>query len=103
MEGEWSKPRPGRFTPWKEPVPTAQKAGRAPGAVWMSAENHALTGIRSPKRPARNESLYRLSYPGPDTCSSIKRKPNTQNLYSFIYLIVINNNLYGYTGGEGVT
>jgi hypothetical protein len=24
-----------------------------------------LTGIRSPGRPARSESLYRLSYPGP--------------------------------------
>ena len=23
------------------------------------------TGIRSPDRPARSESLYRLSYPGP--------------------------------------
>jgi hypothetical protein len=23
------------------------------------------TGIRSPDRPPRNESLYRLSYPGP--------------------------------------
>jgi hypothetical protein len=25
----------------------------------------ALTGIRSPDRPARSELLYRLSYPGP--------------------------------------
>jgi hypothetical protein len=25
------------------------------------------TGIRSPDRPARSESLYRLSYPGPRT------------------------------------
>jgi hypothetical protein len=29
------------------------------------AENLAPTGIRSPDRPARSESLYRLSYPGP--------------------------------------
>jgi hypothetical protein len=29
------------------------------------AENLAPTGIRSPDRPARNESLYRLSYRGP--------------------------------------
>ena len=33
--------------------------------VWTSTENIAFTGIRSPDRPARSESLYRLSYPGP--------------------------------------
>ena len=36
-----------------------------PGPVWTGAENLAQTGIRSPDRPARSESLYRLSYPGP--------------------------------------
>ena len=34
-----------------------------PGPVWTGAENLARTGIRSPDRPARNESLFRLSYP----------------------------------------
>jgi hypothetical protein len=29
------------------------------------AKNLAATGIRSPDRPARSESLYRLNYPGP--------------------------------------
>jgi len=33
--------------------------------VWTSAENLAPTGIRSPDRPTRSESLYRLSYAGP--------------------------------------
>jgi hypothetical protein len=33
--------------------------------VWTGAENLAPTGIRSPDRPARSESLYRLSYRGP--------------------------------------
>jgi hypothetical protein len=28
-------------------------------------KSRPLTGIRSPDRPARSESLYRLSYPGP--------------------------------------
>ena len=32
--------------------------------AWTGAENLAPTGIRSPVCPARNESLYRLSYPG---------------------------------------
>ena len=63
--GGWSAPRPGRFTPGKDPVPTVQKAGWAIGPVWTGAENLAPTGIRSPDRPARSESQYRLSYPGP--------------------------------------
>jgi len=54
----------GRFTPGKDPVPIVQEAGWAPGRVWTVAENLALTGIRSPDRPARSESLYRLRFPG---------------------------------------
>ena len=34
------------------------------GWVDPRAENLAHTGIRSPDRPVRSESLYRLSYPG---------------------------------------
>jgi hypothetical protein len=50
------------FTPGKDPVPTVQEAGWAPGLVWTDAENLAQTGIRSPERAARSQSLYRLSY-----------------------------------------
>jgi hypothetical protein len=32
------------------------------------------TGIRSPDRPARSESLYRLSYPGPRTFCVLGRE-----------------------------
>ena len=60
-----SAPRPGRFTPSKEPVPTVQEVGWAPGQVWTVEENLVTTGIRSPDRPVRSESLYRLSYPSP--------------------------------------
>ena len=60
--GGWSAPRLGRFTPGKDPIPIVQKAGWATGPVWTGAENLASTGIRSPDRPARSESLYRLSY-----------------------------------------
>ena len=69
--GGWSAPRPGRFTPGKDPVPIVQEAGQAPGPVWMGAENLAPTGIRSPDRRARSESLYRLSYPGPSVFKKI--------------------------------
>ena len=58
-------PRPGRFNPGKDPVPIVQEAEWAPEPVWAGAENLVRTGIRSPDRPARSESLYRLSYPGP--------------------------------------
>ena len=64
-EGGWSTPRPGRFDLGKNPVTFVQEAGWAPGPVWTGAENLAPTGIRSPDRPARSESLYRLSYPPP--------------------------------------
>ena len=65
MEGGLSTPRPGGFTPGKDPLPIVQEAGWAPWPVWSGSENLAPTGIRSPDRPARSESLYRLSYPSP--------------------------------------
>ena len=51
------------YTPGKDPVPIVQEAGWAPGPVWTGAENLTPTGIRSPDRPARSQSLYRLRYP----------------------------------------
>ena len=61
-EGSASPPRP-LFTPGKDPVPIVQEAGWAPGPVWTGAENLAPTGIRSPDRPTRSQSLYRVRYP----------------------------------------
>ena len=46
-----------------------------------SAENLAPTGIRSPDRPARSESLYRLSYRAPK-----ERLCNTQKLCYYLSL-----------------
>jgi hypothetical protein len=54
---------PVAFYPGKDSVPIIQETGWAPGPVWTGAENLALTGIRSTDRPARSQSLYRLSYP----------------------------------------
>jgi len=42
-----------------------RRPGGPPGLVLTGAENLAPTGIRSPDRSSRSESLYRLSYPGP--------------------------------------
>jgi hypothetical protein len=61
------------FTPWKDPVPIVHEGGWAPGPVWTGAENLAPNGIRSPDRPARSESLYRLSYPGPHKTARYKQ------------------------------
>jgi hypothetical protein len=59
--GGWSALRPGRFTPGKDPEPTTKGVGWAPESVWTSTENlpPPPTGIRSPDRPARSESLCR--------------------------------------------
>ena len=62
--GVWSTPLLGRFTPSTEPVRIVQEASWAPRPVWTGAENLAPTGIRSPDRPGRSESLHRLGYPG---------------------------------------
>jgi hypothetical protein len=43
--GGWLAPRPGRFTPVKDPVPIVHEAGWAPGPVWTCAKNPAPTGI----------------------------------------------------------
>jgi hypothetical protein len=64
VAGEWSASRLGRFTPWKI-VPVAHCIG-----VWVGDVERRkiflLPGFefRPLGRPARSQSLYRLSYPG---------------------------------------
>ena len=53
-------PRP-YFTPGKDTVPIVQEAGWAPEPVWTGGKSRPI-GILSPDRPARSQSLYRLSY-----------------------------------------
>ena len=63
--GGFSTLRSDPFTPGKETRYPCTGAVWSPGSAWMGMGNVALIGIRSPHCPARNESLYRLSYPGP--------------------------------------
>ena len=64
--GGWSTPRSGRFTPRKvKRYPLRRRLGGLQGLSGRSGKNLAPTGFRSPDRPNRSESLYRLSYPGP--------------------------------------
>jgi hypothetical protein len=66
--GEGSALRPGcSLPPGKNPVPIVQETEWAPGPFWTGAENLVPTGIQSPDRPARSQSLYRLSYPAHGT------------------------------------
>ena len=63
--GEWLAARPSRtLSPGKNPVPTLQEAGWAPGPVW-AGEKPRPHRDSFPDRPARSQSLYRLSYPAP--------------------------------------
>jgi hypothetical protein len=65
-ELEWVRGQrhaPATLYPGKDPVPIVQETGWAPEPVWTGTENVAPTGIRSPDRPARSQSLYSLSYP----------------------------------------
>ena len=64
--GGWSTPCPGRFTAGKDPIPHFIGGWMSPTAGMDGCgKSRPPTGIRSPDRPARSESLYRLSYPGP--------------------------------------
>ena len=49
------------FTPGKDPVPIVQEAGWAPGPVWTGGKSRPHRGS-IPNRPARSQSLHRLSY-----------------------------------------
>ena len=65
-EGGLLASHPGRFTPGeRDPVSIVEESRWAPGPVWTGAENIVFTGIQSPDRSVRSESLYRLSYSGP--------------------------------------
>ena len=55
-----STPLP-QLTPRKGPVPILQEAGWAPGPVWTGGKSRPHRDS-IPDRPARSQSLYRLSY-----------------------------------------
>jgi len=53
-------PRP-HFTPGKDSVHILQEAGWTPGSVWTGGKSRPHRDL-IPDRPARSQSLYRLSY-----------------------------------------
>jgi hypothetical protein len=56
---------PAALPPGKTRYPLYRRLGGPQGRSRQVRKTLAPTGIRSPDRPARSESLYRLSYPGP--------------------------------------
>ena len=87
--GEGSASRPGPSYPRERPSTIVQEAGWAPGPVWKGAENFASTRIRSPDRPGRKQSLYRLRYTVHcvniwptvyEYATESRRKPNSSTL-----------------------
>jgi len=67
---------PAALYPGKDPVPILQEVGWALGPVWTGAENFASTGVPSLDRPARSQSLYRLSYPAHGIEKEVLITPN---------------------------
>jgi len=53
------------LTPGKTRYPLHRRLGGPQGQSGQVRKISPPTGIRSPDRPARSKSLYRLSYPGP--------------------------------------
>ena len=76
-----STPRP-HFTPGKNTVPILQEAGWAPGPVWTGGKSRRHRDS-IPDRPARSQSLYRLSYRA-HCLIIIKNKVYRQNLLKLI-------------------
>jgi hypothetical protein len=74
--------------PWKRPG--TNFIGWAPASVWTDAENLAPTGIRSPDRPARSESLYRLRHPGLHSKVGYCR-PNSYSIYTQCLYEILSN------------
>jgi len=64
--GKWSASRPGRsFFPGKTRYPLHRRLGGTQGRSEQVRKISFSTGIRSPDRPARSQSLYWLSLPRP--------------------------------------
>jgi hypothetical protein len=77
-------PRP-LYTPGKDQVLIVQDAGWTPGPAWTCEKKLVPTGIRSPDRRARSQSLYRLNYPGPKRCMYVH---SVKYLTSYVHVVV---------------
>ena len=65
MEVGGQRHAPAPLPPGNNRYPLYRRRGGPQGRFGQVRKISPPTGIRSPDRPARSESLYRLSYPGP--------------------------------------
>ena len=82
-----STPLP-HFTPGKDPVTILQEAGWAPGPVWTGGKSRPHWDS-IPDRPARSQSLYRLSYQAHDLRQKwwkMDRRSGTWDVWSLYML-----------------
>jgi hypothetical protein len=66
---------PDALPPEKSRYPPNRRLCGPQGRSGRGVEKVALTGIRSPDRPAHSKSLYRLRYPGPSNMTGRQRNP----------------------------
>ena len=78
-----STPRP-HFTPGKDATPILQEAEWAPGPVWTGGKSRPHR-YSIPDRPARSQSLYRLSYPAYSSSSGSNDDNNNNNIVTKLY------------------
>ena len=69
---------PANLPPGKTRYVLYRRLGGPTGPDWTVVENLAPIGIRSPDRPVRSQSLYRLSYRGPFLCGRWVNVPDVQ-------------------------
>jgi len=77
------------FTPGKEPVHILQESGWALGPVWTVGKSRPHRDS-IPDRPARSQSLYRLSYPAHQyRCNNLKSRSGVIHFVSFFSTITL--------------
>ena len=69
----------------------------APGPVWTGAENLALTGIRSPDRPARSDQFLYTFFQGTYTISNVTSGYNFLLTVSNAQISVCSTTVQGYS------
>ena len=85
--GEWSAAPLGRYLrPGKDTVPILQEAVWAPGPVWTGGKSRPHRDS-IPDRPARSQSLYRLSYRSHTEFGIIFRNevPSREGLFQYFF------------------
>jgi hypothetical protein len=82
---------PAALPPGMTRYPLYRRLGRPQGRSGRVLKISPPTGIRSPDRPARSESLYRLSYRGPhERYASIIIASHLCNMYEYIRCLVMS-------------